>query len=281
MLKTKIKIAHSPDSDDAFMFYALRSRKIDLGSFEFEFTHAEIETLNKACLEGSSEADLFAVSFHAYAYLREQYQMLRSGASMAGENYGPCVISNLTQLPNSIINIAVPGRYTSAYLAFQDWASEENIRFNPVFCSYDEVFGLLAKQQVQASLLIHESQLQYQDHGYHLINNLGAWWFQKYQGLKLPLGTNVIKKSFGDELIQELDLLLKNSILWGLANLEEVLDFSRKFANNKLDDSKAKQYIDMYVNESTIYLSDKDLESVEILLKLAESCYNDSFESIQ
>ncbi len=262
-----IKIAHSPDSDDAFMFYAIREKKIDLEGLEFEFTSAEIELLNQEAIQGSESADIFAVSFHSYAYIQDRYTMLLSGASMGGVDYGPRVIARESTLGEGLIRIAVPGKHTSAYLAMRAYEKQnfKTDKFIPVFCSYDEVFNLLERGQVDASLLIHEAQLRYGELGYKLIVDLGAWWQATYK-LNLPLGCNVASNKLGKDRIKQIDAILKHSILWGLENLDEALEFSRNFANNNLDDIQARKYIDMYVNQSTIELGRDDLKSVEILL---------------
>jgi 1,4-dihydroxy-6-naphthoate synthase len=288
MSKKIIKIAHSPDSDDAFMFYAIKHKKIELGEFEFEFSSEEIAILNQKAIDNDPDLDVLAVSFHALAHILDSYSYLNSGASMAGSDYGPRLISkkpiDLTKSSNDL-KIAIPGKYTSAYLVLRlyealkgSWIPGYKINleqienstdsFKAVFCSYDEVFGLIDSGEVSAGLVIHEAQLRFKDLGYHLVVDLGQWWFQKTQGLKMPLGTNAIKNSLGQETINKIDNLLKQSILWGLDNLNEVLTYSRNFSQNQLDDKSAKQYIDMYVNDSTIELSNNDKKSIEILLGL-------------
>jgi 1,4-dihydroxy-6-naphthoate synthase len=290
MSKKIIKIAHSPDSDDAFMFYAIKHKKIDLGDFEFEFSADEIAILNQKAIDNDPDLDVLAVSFHALAHIQESYSYLNSGASMAGSDYGPRLIAKKPidwTKSSKDLKIAIPGKYTSAYLVLRlyealkgAWIPGYKINleqiensidsFKAVFCSYDEVFGLIDSGEVSAGLVIHEAQLRFKDLGYHLVVDLGQWWFQKTQGLKMPLGTNAIKKSLGEETIQKIDNLLKQSILWGLDNLNEVLAYSRNFSQNQLDDKSAKQYIDMYVNDSTIELSNNDKKSVEILLGLVK-----------
>jgi 1,4-dihydroxy-6-naphthoate synthase len=284
MISNPIKIAHSPDSDDAFMFYALKHKKIDTKGYQFEFSADEIAVLNQKALNKDPDLDVIAVSFHTLAYIQDSYTYLKSGASMAGTDYGPRLVSkDLSNLIRQCI-IAVPGRLTSAYLVLRlyeavingaVWDSNLKIKleqgfFTPRFCSYNEVFELLDSSQVSAGLLIHEAQLRYQELGYKLIVDLGAWWFQN-TGLKMPLGTNAIKKSLGADFINEFDEMLKQSILWGLDNLDEALGYSRKFANNNLDDKSAHKYIEMYVNESTIQLTDDDKKSVELLLRLVDN----------
>lgn len=277
-MKTKsalrtISIAHSPDSDDAYMFYALSAGKIPC-DYGFSFTSAEIETLNQAALKGTAP-DICALSFHAYAYVADQYQILRSGASMAGANYGPRLVAkgNLakqicTRANLSKLRIAIPGKLTSAYLCLQIYQKQIGADFIPVFCSFDEVFELLERGEVDASLLIHESQLKYQEQGYKLILDLGKWWHEMSGGLSMPLGCNAISRRLPDTDRSELAKLMTESIRWGLEHRAETLAYARKFAANDLSDEKADEYISMYVNEQTIGLSDKDLESIKLMYKL-------------
>ena len=279
-VKTKIKVAHSPDSDDAFMFYAIAKNKIDLGTYEFEITSDEIQKLNQQALEGSSEQDIFAVSFHAYAYLADKYQILRPGASMGGENYGPRVVvrddfikndDGINKFDLSGLRIAVPGELTSAYLCLQLYQKEKSVEtFEPVFCSFDEVFDLLQSGKVDAALLIHESQLKYKEEKLSLLVDLGKWWYESNK-LQMPLGCNVIRRSLGEKAVKEISDILQRSIVYGLENFEETLEYARSFSNNGLSDEKAKEYINMYVNESTVSLSDDDIKSISLML---EKAYN-------
>jgi 1,4-dihydroxy-6-naphthoate synthase len=275
-MKQSIKIAHSPDSDDAFMFYAIKEAKVNLKDYQFEFSSDEIDILNMEAINNEFKYDIFAVSFHAYAKLRDKFQILNSGASMGGKDYGPKLVTNknlsILDLQNfSQLKIAVPGKLTSAFLVLKEWLKENNIKADYVFCSYNEVFKLLDQEKVEASLLIHEAQLRYQELGYRLIVDLGIWWYEKHSGLNMPLGCNVIRKDLGTKVINDIESILKESIVWGLNNFEEVLAYSRNFANNQLNDEKAKLYIEMYVNDSTVELSTKDHESINKLLSLVTS----------
>lgn len=288
---TELKIAHSPDSDDAFMFYAIKEGKIDLKGYSFDFYSDEIDILNNDALNNEFKYDIFAVSFHAFAYLKDKFQILQSGASMGGKDYGPKLVyrhceklrnsdaaihtpnkvlswiaSTLSR--NNVIKIAIPGKLTSAFLVLKEWLKEQSIEAEFLFCSYEEVFDLLEQGKVDASLLIHEAQLRYKELGYDLIVDLGIWWYEKTQGLNMPLGCNVIRKDLGQKTINDIEELLKESIEWGLENFEEVLDYSRKFADNKLNDEKAKKYIEMYVNDSTVQLTENDNKSINKLLEL-------------
>lgn len=277
----KIKIAHSPDSDDAFMFYAIAEKKIDLAGFDFEISSAEIQKLNDQALEAKSsnskpEFDIFAVSFHAYAYLSDRYQILRSGSSMGGQNYGPRIVTNNKSLNLKNIEgkkdlgglkVAIPGKLTSAYLCLQLYQAGLNSTndFEPYFCSFDEVFDLLGQGKVDASLLIHESQLKYKDLNLDLLVDLGAWWHQE-TGFSMPLGCNVIDRSLGQETVSKVAKVLKESIEYGLKNFDDTLAYARRFSNNGLDDKRAVEYIGMYVNEQTRSLSDDDIKSIKLML---------------
>lgn len=282
-----LKISHSPDSDDAFMFYAIKHKKIDTKGFDFEFSADEIAVLNQKALACDKNYDILAVSFHALAYIQDTYTYLNSGASMAGSDYGPRLVSKRDIDITKPCTIAIPGRLTSAYLVLRlyeaiskgavwddtlkinlDACEKSRENFRARFCPYNEVFDLIESGEVDAALLIHEAQLKYQELGYRLIVDLGAWWYRETQGLRMPLGTNAIRKDLGEDFISEFDNMLKSSIEWGLHNLDEVLDYSRKFADNKLDDQSALNYINMYVDKSTISLSVGDKLSIRKLLKL-------------
>lgn len=249
------------------MFYAIKEHKINLHGFEFEFASAEIEALNQDLLQNQDTYDICAASFHTAFLVKERYQILSSGASMAGSDYGPRIIYK----DQNNGRIAIPGEFTSANLVWREFARVNDIKYKPIYCSYDEVFDLLATNQVEMSLLIHESQLKYQDYGYKLLVDLGAWWYQQHNGLQLPLGANLIRQSLGKTVINQLEQLLHESIKWGHENLAETLAYSRIFANNGLDDTQANKYIEMYVNDSTLKLTNDDLESIKRLERLLAS----------
>lgn len=275
--KININIAHSPDSDDAFMFYALKEKKIDVENFNFSFAAAEIAQLNQKALEGQNEFEIIAVSFATLFDIEDEYELMPSGTSFAGKDYGPkiiCADKDFAKLSDSKANLnnftlAVPGKNTSAFLATKAFLKENyHSQFQYIFCAYDEVFDLIDANKANAALLIHEAQLKYQDYGFKLLVDLGVWWHTKTVGLNMPLGCNAIKKSLGKDNIKKLNKLLKDSILWGKENFEEVKEYSRTFAQNNLDDFNAKKYLDMYVNETTIELKAKDYKSIELLKKL-------------
>lgn len=277
--KTRIKVAHSPDSDDAFMFYAITEKKIDLDGLEYYFGSSEIENLNQLALNTakSSVYDVFAVSFHAYAYLYNRFQILKSGASMGSKNHGPKLIASPKGFENfnrtqsiSDLYIAIPGIMTSANLCLGIYAKEQQQSINPLYCSFNEVFKLLDEGVVSAALLIHESQLQYESRGYKLVLDLGKWWSDYSGGLNLPLGTNVINRSLNEDLRKKISKQLSESIKYGRENFQSTLNFARTFSQNGLNDQQAKAYIDMYVNESTRELSPNDLESIKLFYNMAQ-----------
>jgi 1,4-dihydroxy-6-naphthoate synthase len=280
--KTMIKVAHSPDSDDAFMFFALAEKKIDLDGLEYYFGSSEIENLNQLALKSSLDPiyDVFAISFHAYSYLHSRFQILKSGASMGSKNHGPKLIVNKIGLESfnnykslDDLYIAIPGILTSANLSLGIYAAEKGQIINPLYCSFNEVFKLLEEGVVNAALLIHESQLQYEEHGYQLILDLGEWWSDYSGGLNLPLGTNVINRDLNNDLRYKISNQLTASIKYGLENFEIALNYARSFSQNGLDDAKAKKYIDMYVNNSTKELSENDLKSIKLFYSAAQK-YN-------
>jgi len=277
--KTSIKVAHSPDSDDAFMFYALAEKKIDLEGLDYYFGSSEIENLNKLVLSSTEKApyDVFAVTFHTYAYIHDRYQIIRSGASMGSLKHGPKLIVNShgLELFNknkslSDLYIAIPGAMTSANLCLNIYAKEKGETISPLYCSFNEVFKLLDEGVVSAGLLIHESQLQFQEKGFHSVLELGEWWHKFSGGLNLPLGTNVITRKLSADLRVKVAKQLSESINFGLKNFEETLTYARNFSQNGLNDDDAKRYIDMYVNQSTVSLSDDDIKSIKLFYDTAK-----------
>ncbi len=272
-----IKVAHSPDSDDAFMFYAIKKQKINCLDYQFEFASDEISILNQKALDGQDEYQIVALSFATLFKLEDEYELMPTGCSFGGRDYGPKIVTTEDGLlhfacnEQKTIRIAVPGKNTTAFLTAQAYLKETypKHQFEFIECSYDAVFNLLENKNVDSSLLIHESQLKFQELGYELIVDLGTWWYKKTKGLNMPLGCNAIKKDLGETRIKELNELLHKSILWGKENFEETLEYSRKFAENNLDDDMASKYLDMYVNDTTLMLTNDDLKSIEILRELS------------
>ena len=224
----KIHIAHSPDSDDAFMFYGLASGLVPSQGFELEHVLSDIETLNRAAFEGKYE--ITAVSFHAYAHLTDRYILLPHGASM-GDNYGPIVVAR-TDGPSSLtgVRVAVPGELTTAFLTLR--------LFDPsvewVVMPFDEIQDKVRDGEVAAGLLIHEGQLTYQDEGLKKVVDLGEWWAERTKGLPLPLGGNVIRRDLGAPTISTLSRLLHDSIAYALEHRAEAVDST---ASARIDSS--------------------------------------------
>jgi 1,4-dihydroxy-6-naphthoate synthase len=254
-----IRVGHSPDSDDAFMFYALAEGLVDTGDLTYTHELQDIETLNRRALKG--ELEVTAVSIHAYAYLADQYALLPSGSSM-GDRYGPRLVA---RQPGSLDDsagqrIAVPGLLTTAYLALK--LAVPN--FEPVVTPFDQIEEAVKSGEVDFGLLIHEGQLTYADMGLSLIADLGEWWFNK-TGLPLPLGGNVVRKDLGPDLMSRISRHLSASIDYALSHRAGALDHAMKFARG-LDRSMADTFVGMYVNEWTRDYGDRGREAVRRLL---------------
>jgi 1,4-dihydroxy-6-naphthoate synthase len=258
----RIAVAHSPDSDDAFMFYALAKGKIHTGDIEFEHVLSDIETLNRAAFEGRYEVT--AVSFHAYAHLTDRYMLLPHGASM-GSNYGPVVVAR-NDGPTSLagVTVAVPGTLTTAFLALR--------MFDPavqtVVMPFDQIQEAVADGKVAAGLLIHEGQLTYGDEGLRKIVDLGEWWAARTSGLPLPLGGNLIRRDLGPATIAQVSRLLHESIEHALAHRQEALEYAMQFGRG-LDRSKADRFVGMYVNDLTLGYGEKGRAALRLLLEEA------------
>jgi 1,4-dihydroxy-6-naphthoate synthase len=258
----KIRLAHSPDSDDAFMFYALAAGKIATGERHYEHELQDIETLNQRALKG--ELDVTAVSMHAYAYLAERYALLPHGASI-GDRYGPRLVARgaAPQDPRGAIRgrrVAIPGRLTTAALVLRLYQPD----FEPVVTPFDEIEEDVARGEVDAGLLIHEGQLTYSQGGLRLWVDLGAWWFEETD-LPLPLGGNAVRRDLGDELIRAISQDLRASIVYGLEHREEALDHAMRYARG-LDRTLADEFVGMYVNDYTVDYGDKGRQAVRTLL---------------
>jgi 1,4-dihydroxy-6-naphthoate synthase len=244
-VEMEIRIAHSPDSDDAFMFYALAKEKLPTGKYRFSHTLQDIETLNRRALQG--EYEITAISFHAYAYIADRYLLLPSGASM-GDRYGPMVVAREPWAPDQLKGkrIAIPGTMTSAYLALKLFQPD----FESAVVPFDQIMAAVTDKKVDAGLLIHEGQLTYFEHKLHKIIDLGEWWFRETQ-LPLPLGGNVIRRDIGAQDIREISRLLRESIRYALDHRKEALDYAMQFARD-LDAKTADRFVGMYVNERTL-----------------------------
>lgn len=258
----EIRIAHSPDSDDAFMFYALATDKLPTGKFRFSHILQDIETLNRKALTGLYEVT--AISFHAYVHIADKYVLLPSGASM-GDRYGPMIVAGTPMAQSELRGkrIAVPGTMTTAYLAMKLYQPD----FEAVVVPFDQIMQAVEQKAVDAGLLIHEGQLTYADHGLHMIVDLGEWWYQE-TGLPLPLGGNVIRRDLGMGDIREISRLLKESIRYGLEHREEALAHAMQFARD-LDVRTADRFVGMYVNERTLDYGPEGRKAVQTLFDRA------------
>ena len=258
--RSTITLAHSPDSDDAFMFYGLATNKLDTGRLSFKHLLKDIQTLNEEAMRGTY--DVTAISFHAYAYVSDKYALLPHGASI-GDNYGPIVVSREALRPEDIpsLKIAVPGKLTSAFLALRI--------FNPDFefevVPFDKIIDAVQDGSCQAGLLIHEGQLFYEAMGLHKVLDLGEWWHQK-TGLPLPMGGNAIRRDLGPDLIREISHLLRESISYSLENREDALQYAMQFARD-MDTDLADRFVAMWVNDLTLDYTDRGREAVRRLLE--------------
>lgn len=258
-----IRVGHSPDPDDAFMFHALANDKIPTGRYRFTHELQDIETLNQRALRG--ELELSAVSLHGYAYLTDKYALCACGCSM-GDNYGPMVVA---REPHEIDwlrgkTIAIPGKLTTAFLTLKLLLGDD---FTPVVFPFDEILNVVERGEVDAGLIIHEGQLTYGDQGLSLIVDLGQWWM-KDTGLPLPLGGNVIRRDLGRQTMDEVTAILKESIRYGLAHRKEALLHAKQYGRD-LDDAKADTFVGMYVNDWTLDFGPRGREAVTLLLKRA------------
>ena len=259
-MTTTIHVAHSPDSDDAFMFYALAEGKIDTEGLRYIHELQDIETLNRRAMRG--ELEVTAVSIHAYAYLADRYALLPHGASM-GDRYGPRLVAPEPMARAQIRGkrIAIPGTLTSAYLALRLFEPE----FEPVVVPFDQIEDAVVDGQVDLGLLIHEGQLTFADRGLHLIQDLGEWWFGE-TGLPLPLGGNVVRKDLGADLTRKISRHLRGSIAYGLQHRGAALDHSMQYARGLARD-RADAFVGMYVNDWTLDYGDRGRLAVRKLLE--------------
>lgn len=254
-----ITVAHSPDSDDAFMFYGLASGRVSNEGLEIEQVLADIETLNRAAFDGQYEVT--AVSMHAYAHLHETYALLPHGASM-GDNYGPMVVVR-EDGPRTLdgVRVAIPGTLTSAWLALQLHRPGLDYEVMP----FDQILEAVRDGRAEAGLLIHEGQLTYADEGLRKVVDLGEWWFERTGGLPLPLGGNVIRRDLGDEMMRKVSRILHASIKCALDNRQDAVDYAIQFGRG-LDRAKTDRFVGMYVNALTLDYGDRGREAVRRFL---------------
>lgn len=257
----RIRLAHSPDPDDAFMFYGLACKAVDAGPYQFEHVLEDIQTLNDRAQRGKYEVT--ALSIHAYPHVRDKYILTACGSSM-GDNYGPMVVA---REPKSILElvgatIAVPGLMTTAYLTLQLMLGKA--AFKPRAVMFDQIPAEVLAGRVEAGLLIHEGQLTYAKQGLHLVVDLGVWW-QKRTGLPLPLGGNAIRRNLGLEHCREIARIIRASIQYGLDHREEAVKYALQFGRG-LDEQLADRFVGMYVNEWTLDYGPRGREAVQRLL---------------
>jgi len=259
----KIRIAHSPDSDDAFMFYGLASGKVPSQGFELEHVLQDIETLNRAAFEGRYE--ITAVSFHAYAHLTDRYILLPHGASM-GDRYGPVVVARKSG-PTSLkgIRVAIPGELTTAFLTLRLY--DPDVQY--VVMPFDEIQEAVHAGTIDAGLLIHEGQVTYEEEGLRKIVDLGEWWADRTGGLPLPLGGNIIKRELGAATIATLSRLLHDSIAYGLDHRDEAVKHAMQYGRG-LDQTRTDRFVGMYVNGLTLDYGERGRQAVRRLLEDAE-----------
>jgi len=259
-LRTIIEVGHSPDADDAFMFYAVTAGKIETGELEFRHVLTDIETLNRWAMEG--KLPVTALSLHAYAYVADRYALLPHGASM-GRRYGPIVVSQRPLSPEELRRetIAIPGTLTTAYLALKVCVGE----FSYAVLPFDQILGAVVEGRYGAGLLIHEGQLTYQDHG--LVNSLdlGVWWHDR-TGLPLPLGVNAVRRDLGQTRMRQIAEFLQASIQYALRHRQEALTYAMGFARG-MDRSSTDTFVGMYVNELTLAYGQEGRRAVELLLQ--------------
>ncbi len=262
-----IRVAHSPDSDDAFMFWALASNKIDTGDRRYVHELADIETLNRRAL--NAELEVTAVSVHAYAHLAGSYAILPHGASMGGREYGPRLVAR-TPRPDDVhetiagVRIAIPGELTTAFLVLRLYQPD----FEPVVVPFDQIEDAVQAGTVDAGVLIHEGQLTYGDHGLHLWLDEGAWWHDSTDGLPLPLGCNVVRRDLGDDLIRAVSRDLRASITFGLAHRDAALEYAMQYSRG-LSPEDADTFVGMYVNDWPVDYGDRGRKAVAVLFDRA------------
>lgn len=263
-----IRVGHSPDPDDAFMFHALANDKIDTGGLKFVHELQDIETLNRRALNG--ELEVTAVSIHAYSFLLDKYALLPTGCSM-GDKYGPMVVARrpmrVEELP--AVKVAVPGTLTTAFLTlkllYESISASDQLTYDVI--PFDEIIPAVSSGKYDAGLIIHEGQLTFQNQGLHLVRDLGVWW-QERTGLPLPLGGNVVRKDLGAETMVRVSRLIRESIKYALDHRREALDYALKYARD-MDVELADKFVGMYVNDWTLDYGDRGRAAIRKLLSEA------------
>ncbi|HVT13663.1 MAG TPA: MqnA/MqnD/SBP family protein [Fimbriimonadaceae bacterium] len=263
---THIRLGHSPDSDDAFMFWGLASGQVE-SNFEFEHILRDIQTLNEWAMEGKLEST--AISVHAFAYVADKYALLRHGGSF-GEEYGPMLVASRDIPTDELkdLTIAVPGKLTSAFLELNLWwagqfGADSKLKFEVV--PFDEIIPSIKEGKFDVGLIIHEGQLTYKEEGLHLILDLGVWW-KKLTGLPLPLGVNVVRKDLGPDAVKDISRCMRESIHAGLSNRSKALDYALQFARG-MDVGTSDEFVGMYVNERTLDMGEEGVKAIKLLLQ--------------
>ena len=262
-----ITVAHSPDSDDAFMHYGLSAHKVDAGDLEFRHVLRDIESLNRAASSG--EYEVTALSIHAYALLTDKYALLNHGGSMGeggAKGYGPRLVTKTPVSPDEAkrLRIAVPGFLTSSYMVLKLWAPD----CEAVEVPFDQILPLVQSGEFAAGVLIHEGQLTYGDAGTHLCMDFGQWWGEETGGLPLPLGGNAIRRDLAPELQARVSGLLRDSIAYSLEHRAEALDFAMQYARGlETDRARADEFVGMYVNARTLDYGEEGRRSIRLFLE--------------
>jgi 1,4-dihydroxy-6-naphthoate synthase len=261
-----IRVGHSPDPDDAFMFHALANDKIPTGNLRFVHELQDIETLNRRALKG--ELEVTAVSIHAYAFLLDKYALLPTGSSM-GDKYGPMVVARKPLTPRDLpgLKVAVPGTLTTAFLTlrllYESLGEKSPLTYEVI--PFDQILDAVAAGQFDAGLIIHEGQLTFQNQGLHLVTDLGVWWQEK-TGLPLPLGGNVVRKDLSEATMKEVSRLIRASIKYGLDHREEALAYALAYARD-MDVKLADKFVGMYVNHWTLDYGERGRAAIRRLLE--------------
>lgn len=261
----KIRLGHSPDSDDAFMFWGLATGQVQ-SSYEFEHILRDIQTLNTWAMEGRLESS--AVSVHAFAYVADKYALLRHGGSF-GDMYGPMIVASRTIGVEDLrdVTLAVPGTLTSAFLQLNLWFEDQyGAGTKPKFevVAFDEIIPAIQAGRFEAGLIIHEGQLTYEREGMVLIADMGKWWTSK-TGLPLPLGVNVVRKDLGPEVVKEVSRCMRESISASLSHREKALEYALQFARG-MDTPTSDEFVGMYVNERTLDMGEEGIRAIRLLL---------------
>jgi 5,8-dihydroxy-2-naphthoate synthase len=255
----KISLAHSPDSDDAFMFYGLARGKVDTGDLEVLHTLTDIETLNRHAMEGRHEVT--AISFHAYPYVSDKYALMPCGGSI-GDGYGPLLVAREPLEPEALgaATVAVPGTLTTAYLALRLFAPGVKTRVVP----FDRIMNEVREKRADVGLIIHEGQLTFGGEGLHRIADLGAWWKEE-TGLPLPLGANAVRRDLGPDLMKRLTRLVRETVRYSLDHRKDALEYAMSFARG-MDPAVADRFVGMWVNDMTLETGERGRRAVQVLL---------------